>query len=130
MAPGALGYPRPEHILKFALDYFTHRGITINFDGRFTGPMKLKEVFGMAYNADGTPKRKTSPAYAVFNLKVSHTFSAGIHVSVGVKNLLNYYQTKIESPLMYDSEGNLGDVIYIWGPLLGRQIYSRVQIEL
>jgi len=131
MAPGTLGYARPEHRLKWALDYSPLAGATrLSIDGEITGPMKLREVYGLAYDADGTTKRATSPTFAVVNGEISREIGSGIQVAVGARNILDFHQNDVESPLMYDQQGQLGDVIYIWGPLLGRQVYVRLRVAL
>ncbi len=131
MAPGTLGYARPEQRTKWTLDYAPlGSALRVSLDGEVTGPMKLREVYGLAYNADGSPKLVRSPWYAVLNGEIARQLDGGVEISLGVRNLLDFNQSDVESPLMYDEDGNLGDVIYIWGPLLGRQIVARLRVRL
>ena len=130
MPPEALGYPRPEHKLKGTLDCTLPHGWQLNLTGEVTGPMQLRRVFGLAYNEDGSPKRKRSPLYAVLDAQISRRLAKSVQVILGVKNLFDFHQSKVETPLMYDEDGNLGDVIYIWGPLLGRRPYLKLEFEL
>ena len=131
MAPGTLGFARPEQRFKWTFDYAPLASpFRVSLDGEVTGPMKLREVYGLAYNADGSVKMATSPWYAVVNAEVAREIGGGVELSVGVRNLLDFNQSDVESPLMYDAQGNLGDVIYVWGPLLGRQIVARMRVSL
>ena len=131
MAPNVLGFARPENRFKWSLDYdFPKWNISLNADGQITGPMKLRRVYGLSYNADGTTKLKKSPTYSLVNVELSKRFKNGFKWIVGAKNLLDFQQSDVESPLMYNKNGELGDVVYIWGPLLGRKIYTSISIDL
>ncbi len=131
MAPGTLGYARPEQRVKWTLDYAPLGGpLRVSLDGEVTGPMKLREVYGLAYNRDGSPKRANSPWYTVVNAEIARRLDSGVEISFGVRNLFDFTQSDVESPLMYDDQGNLGDVIYIWGPLLGRQVVLGLRVRL
>ncbi len=131
LASGVLGHARPEHKFKWSLNYDAKSpGISFNLDGQVTGPMELRKVYKTAYNKDGSLKRKKSPVFLVVNAEIAKSFGSSFRFAVGAKNLFDFQQTDVESPLMYDNCGNLGDVIYIWGPLLGRRIYARCTVNL
>ena len=92
--------------------------------------MKLREVYGINYNKDGTLKLSQSPTFCVVNGELTYSATPSLKISVGAKNLFDYQQNDTESPLIYDKDGNLTDVIYIWGPLLGRLVYVRCSISI
>jgi outer membrane receptor for ferrienterochelin and colicins len=126
-----LGFARPNDKFKWALDYdMKQYGIDINIDGSITGKMNLREVYGEALNKDGSLKLEKSPVFAVVNGEISKEFSGIFKFSFGAKNIFDYKQVDKETPLMYDGEGNLGDVVYIWGPLMGRKLYAQISLSL
>ncbi len=104
--------------------------VTVNFvAGRDLAPYN----YGNRFNVwDGvtasSPKGTSAPAFATVDLRVAKKINNEISFYAGVKNLFDYTQTKRESPLYFDAAGNL-DVIHIWGPLRGRQIYAGLQAK-
>ncbi len=131
MDTGVLGFARPEQRFKWSLDYSNRNtGVALNLNGSVTGPMELQGVYGDAYNLDGTTKLDRSPVYAVVNAELGKALGNGLQVSIGAKNLFDFNQADVEGPLMFDDQGTLKDVVYIWGPLLGRRIYARLTMNL
>jgi len=131
LAEGVLGHARPEHKFKWSINHDSKStGISVNLDGQVTGPMELQRVYGISYNQDGSLKRKNSPTFSVVNAEIAKTIGSSIRLAIGAKNIFDFQQTDVESPLMYDKSGELGDVIYLWGPLLGRKFYTRLSILL
>lgn len=131
ISPELLGFARPNHKFKWSFDIdLDAAGLDLKFDGSIFGKMNLQEVYGEAYNKDLTPKMNQSPAYAVFNAEASKSLSELLKLSLGVKNIFNYRQIDKESPLMYDENGEFGDVVYIWGPMYGRKIYAQLSLSL
>jgi outer membrane receptor for ferrienterochelin and colicins len=74
-----------------------------------------------------TEKRTKAPSFFTLDLKLSYKINENANVYAGVNNLFNYTQVKKESPLFFDASGNF-DVIHIWGPMQGRQLYSGMQV--
>ena len=131
MAPNVLGFARPENRFKWALNYdWPKWNVSLNLDGQVAGPMNLREVYGMSYNADGTPKLTKSPTFWILNIDINKKFKNGMKLILGAKNLLDFQQLDAETPLMYNEKGELGDVVYIWGPLLGRKLYASFSVDL
>lgn len=131
LADGVLGHARPEQKFKWLLNFDdVFRNTSINLNGQLTGPMKLREVYGIALNKDGSTKLKNSPPFLVINGEISYSVNNSVRFALGAKNLFDFQQNDIESPLIYDESGALTDVIYIWGPLLGRTIYARCSISI
>ena len=129
---GVLGFARPENRFKWGLDY-NHRklGMALNLNGSVTGPMELSSVYGESLNQNGTTKLDRSPAFALVNAELGKTLgSSGVQISIGAKNLFDFNQADLEGPLVFDAEGNLEDVGYIWGPLRGRIIYARMTLNI
>ncbi len=68
----------------YSLSYSLDRtGITIDLNGRITGPMHLPIVPG-----DFRPDQ--SPWFTILNIQVTKSFSSGMEIYGGVKNLLNF----------------------------------------
>lgn len=74
------------------------------------------------------PKSTHAPAFVTIDLRISKTIDPNYSIYVGIKNLLDYTQAKRESPLFYDSNGNL-DAVHIWGPMRGRQLYAGLRVK-
>lgn len=74
------------------------------------------------------PKSTHAPAFVTLDLRVSKMIDKNYSFYFGVKNLLDYTQAKRESPLFYDSNGNL-DAVHIWGPMRGRQLYAGLHVK-
>ncbi|MCG3205827.1 MAG: Vitamin B12 transporter BtuB [Elusimicrobia bacterium] len=74
------------------------------------------------------PKGTDAPSFVTVDLKVSKTFRNDLTIYAGAKNLFDYTQTSKESPLFFDAQGGY-DVVHIWGPLRGREVYAGVQMK-
>jgi outer membrane receptor for ferrienterochelin and colicins len=66
--------------VSYAFDRF---GLTVDLTGRLNGPMYLPVVPN-----DFRPER--SPWFTLMNIQVTKTFTSGLEVYAGVKNLLNF----------------------------------------
>jgi outer membrane receptor protein involved in Fe transport len=73
--------------------------------------------------ATSTPKNQTAPSYVTVDLKISKQLNKNFSVYAGAKNLFDFVQTDVQSPLFYDANGGF-DTSYVWGPLRGRTIYA------
>ena len=84
---------------------------------------------GADLNSLAGEKLTQSPFYVTFDTRMSYEFSSGMKFYAGVKNISNFTQAAIENPLFYDSNGEF-DVIHIWGPLRGREVYVGLSAKL
>ncbi|KNC68900.1 TonB-dependent receptor plug domain-containing protein [Pseudoalteromonas ardens] len=74
-------------------------------------------------------KPTTAESYVTVDLKVVKPLSKALSLYAGASNLFDYNQAEdMGSPLMYDAEGGY-DVVYIHGPLRGRQAYLGLTYE-
>ncbi|MEC4088040.1 TonB-dependent receptor plug domain-containing protein [Pseudoalteromonas rubra] len=74
-------------------------------------------------------KPTTAESYVTVDLKVVKPLSESLSFYAGASNLFDYNQAEdMGSPLMYDAEGGY-DVVYIHGPLRGRQAYLGLTYE-
>ncbi|ALU45808.1 TonB-dependent receptor plug domain-containing protein [Pseudoalteromonas rubra] len=81
-------------------------------------------------DANGEFAKPTSAeSYVTVDLKVVKSLSKALSLYAGASNLFDYNQAEdMGSPLMYDAEGGY-DVVYIHGPLRGRQAYLGLTYE-
>lgn len=68
--------------LSYALD---RKGLTFDLTGRLNGPMKLAKG-----DPDIDKRPDYSPWFTIINFQVSKTFTTGLEVYGGVKNILNF----------------------------------------
>ncbi|MCG7536563.1 TonB-dependent receptor [Pseudoalteromonas sp. OOF1S-7] len=74
-------------------------------------------------------KPSTAESYITVDLKVVRPLSKALSLYAGASNLFDYNQAEdMGSPLMYDAQGGY-DVVYIHGPLRGRQAYLGLSYE-
>ncbi len=122
-----------EDRARFLAD-FSHDGWEGNLTVNVIGARDLAPYnYGNRFNIwDGTtasaPKGTTAPVWATVDIRVAKKIGDEVSLNFGVKNLFDYTQTKTESPLFFDSAGGF-DVLHIWGPLRGRQIYAGLQAK-
>ncbi|MCF2907105.1 TonB-dependent receptor [Pseudoalteromonas sp. DL2-H2.2] len=81
-------------------------------------------------DANGEFKKATqAESYVTVDVKVVKPLSKALSLYAGASNLFDYNQAEdMGSPLMYDVEGGY-DVVYIHGPLRGRQAYLGLTYE-
>jgi outer membrane receptor for ferrienterochelin and colicins len=94
----------------------------------------LPYKYGDRYNVysggvASSPKLTNAPAFVTVDSKISWQFSKDFKVYGGVKNILDFTQAKVENALFFEPNGNY-DVIHLWGPLRGREIYLGVSAKL
>lgn len=77
-------------------------------------------------------KGQSSPLYATIDLFFNREITTNIDWTLGVTNLLDYTQTKKESPLSWRTHGPHShlDNRHIWGPTQGRVVYTGMKIEI
>ncbi len=106
-------------INQWGLNYSTtYKNKPLNFElsatGKFNGPMVVQTVY-----EDDYIRSSDSPIYNILNLRVAKSLSS-FNFIMGVNNLFNYYQP----PLSH------GMTEYYWGPIIGREFYGRISVEL
>lgn len=118
-----------EDRIKLLVDYEAGAWMW-NVTANIVGPRDLRRYnYENRFNvkpAVGTPtdqKLLDAPAFLTLDAKVSYQVDKEIGVYVGVKNLLDYTQAKRENSLFWDANGEY-DVIHVWGPLRGREVYA------
>jgi outer membrane receptor for ferrienterochelin and colicins len=77
-------------------------------------------------------KRQKAPAFYTLDLFYQREFSKFTFLA-GINNLLDYTQTKkAESPLAWRTHGNHAhlDNRHVWGPNVGRVLYTGLKIEI
>lgn len=113
---------------------YEKQGWEFSTEGVFVGARNLAPFgYGSRYNVNNSgtlsqPKSTHAPGFFTLDLKVSKQVAKNYSFYVGAKNLLDYTQAKRESPLFYDSSGNL-DAVHIWGPMRGRQFYAGLSVK-
>jgi len=148
---GALVSAPPSHQITGALDFYVSKiGFKARIGADIFAPMDLEAVYGPGYNikadkdslegwldeanADiGNPKINESPWYFVLNVRVQQRLYKGLHLYLGVDNLLDFHQVDESTPMYFpaDEAGKAtpADVVHIWGPLRGRYIYGGLLVD-
>jgi outer membrane receptor for ferrienterochelin and colicins len=80
------------------------------------------------YNFDGSPKRRTSPAYWLVDTRLGYQLDSQWQIYAGINNLLDYKQPSVESPLLIDAAGDM-NVTHIWGPMHGRHVFIGTELQ-
>lgn len=146
---GALVSAPPTDTFDLAVDYTAPFGLIASATGTVYAPMDLIGVYGLGYNGSSgmtledwldpanadtaNPKLERSPWFATLDARVEGEVAEGISLYAGGKNLTDYHQADIESPLYFpDDNGVAGpaDVVYIWGPLRPRFLYAGIKVAL
>ena len=115
-------FSRPDYRFSVALD---HNQGPWNYQVKatYTGPQDLAAFYDYAdyprYNLDGTPEIATSPGYWTVDAHSNYQINRSLSAFVGVTNLFDYVQARVDNPLWVDGQGNL-NTTQIWGPSLGR----------
>jgi len=119
-----------EDRLRILVDYEAGDW-TWNVTANIVGPRDLRKYnYENRYNIkDGNGdlsahKLLDAPAFVTFDAKINYQVDKAITVYAGVKNLLDYTQAKRENPLYWDGTTKEYDVIHVWGPLRGREVYA------
>ena len=119
-----------EQRARLSADYDAN-GWDIYGEAIWVGSRDLSQYGYEGYDVyDGTnvsqPKNQTAPSYMTVDLKVSKKLNKNFSIYAGAKNLFDFVQTDVQSPLFYDATGGF-DTAYTWGPLRGRTIYAGVK---
>ena len=124
-------FARPDYRVTLGLDHDSGPwDLTVR--ATYTGPQDLAKFYAYAdtprFNLDGTPKRDRSPGFWVVDARASYRWNATLSAYLGITNLFDYRQTRKESFLWVDRDGNL-DVTQLWGPNLGRSVVAGVKLS-
>ncbi len=102
--------------------YRNPRFVDIFFGARFTGGMKVPHYAGYIPE----DRLETSPAHWTLDASVSKSFPFGLDskvvITMGSKNLTNYYQNDLD-------QGPDRDAGYVWGPRFPRTLYISTSLE-
>jgi len=123
-------FARPAYRVTLGLDHDSGPW-DLNVRATYTGPQDLAKFYAYAdtarFNLDGTPKLARSPGFWVVDLRASFRWSPAVSAYFGVANVFDYRQSRKESFLWVDRDGNL-DVTQLWGPNLGRSAVAGVKL--
>ena len=116
-----------EQRARLSADY-DYSGWDLYGEATWIGARDLAQYGYAGYDAyNGTtvsaPKNQTAPSYVTVDMKISKKINKNFTLYAGAKNLFDFVQTDVQSPLFYDASGNFG-TSYVWGPLRGRTIYA------
>ena len=98
----------------YAISYAWDRiGLTLDVTGRFSGPMKLP-----VGPPEIDPRPDESPWFTITNVQVGKSFTNGIEIYGGIKNVFNFFPT---NPLLEpeDPFGENFDTSYNYAPVQG-----------
>jgi outer membrane receptor for ferrienterochelin and colicins len=76
-----------------------------------------------------SPKLTNAPAFITMDARLSWQMNKETKWYIGVKNLLDFTQARVENALFFDSAGEY-DVTHLWGPLRGREFFVGVSAKL
>ncbi|MBN2800881.1 MAG: TonB-dependent receptor [Deltaproteobacteria bacterium] len=146
---GSLVSAPPTDTVDVSADYTASFGFSASASASVFAPMDLIGVYGLGYNGQpdmnltgwldtanadlSSPKLTRSPWFATVDARVEQEVAEGISLYAGGKNLTDYHQSDVESPLYYpDDNGVAGpaDVVYIWGPLRPRFLYAGIKVAI
>lgn len=90
--------------------------LELNLTGELNGPMLVQTVY-----ENNSIQSHDSPIYSVLNLRLTKQLGV-IRLSGGINNLWDYHQPP--------SSHNEGSTDYYWGPIIGREFYGTVAIDI
>ncbi len=122
-----------EQRVRLSADY-DKNGWDIFAQASWVGARELSQYGYEGYDATNglTPatvssaKNQTAPSYVTVDLKISKAINKNFTLYAGAKNLFDFVQTDVQTPLFYDANGGF-DSAYTWGPLRGRSVYAGVK---
>ena len=116
-----------EQRTRLSVDY-DRSGWDFYTDATLVGARNLAQYNYLGYedSAGTILKNQTAPTYITVDTKVSKKISKNFTLYAGVKNLFDFVQADVQSPLFYHAPnaGDNLDMTYIWGPMRGRTIYA------
>lgn len=99
-------------------------GLNIDLTGRLNGPMHLPTS---PENGDFRPAK--SPWYTIMNMQVTKTYTSGLEIYAGIKNILNFIP---EDPLFYtqDPFAEQFDTSYNYAPVQGIKGFAGIRFTI
>lgn len=119
-----------EQRARVSVDY-DYSGWDLYGEATWVGARDLSQYGYEGYNVyDGTTvsdlKNQTAPSFVTVDMKISKKINKNFTLYAGAKNLFDFVQTDVQSPLFYDASGGF-DTSYVWGPLRGRTVYAGIK---
>ncbi len=93
-----------------------HWQVELNLAGEVNGPMLVQAVYGNNHRQD-----YDSPVYSILNLRATKELAI-FRLGFGVNNLWDYHQP----PISHQE----GKTEYYWGPIIGREFWTTVSINI
>ncbi len=112
-----------KHTANILLDYsFKSIGVDVNITGKIVGKQKMPSI------PAPFKRMEYSPVYSLWDMKLTYSYGK-LKVFSGVNNVFNFTQ---ESPLVNPSNpfSDSFDTIYVYGPILGREIVVGFDYEI
>jgi outer membrane receptor protein involved in Fe transport len=122
-----------EQRARLSADY-DYSGWDLYGEATWVGARNLAQYGYIGYDVSNgaTPatvsslKNQTAPSYVTVDMKISKKINKNFTLYAGAKNLFDFVQTDVQSPLFYDASGGF-DTSYVWGPLRGRTVYAGIK---
>lgn len=112
-----------KHTANVLLDYsFKNIGVDINLTGKIVGNQKMPSL-PAPYE-----RPEYSPVYSLWDMKITYSFGK-LKLFSGINNVFNFTQ---ESPLVNPRNpfSDSFDTIYVYGPILGREVVIGFDYEI
>ena len=118
----------PEHYGYINSNVVIYKQLNASVFGTFTGPMLVQhnaytDIFGVEHGDDEV----LTKSFWDFGFKLGYTFSLSkllkLEINVGIKNILDSYQSDLDLGAGRDSA-------YIYGPALPRTYFFGVKLSL
>lgn len=109
-------------INRCGLNYSTtykneHLKFELNTTGELNGPMAVQTVY-----EDSSTHTSDSPVYIILNLRGTRELGfMNMKLIGGINNLSDYHQPPLS---------RYGKIEYYWGPIVGREFYASISVEL
>ena len=121
--PKALNAP---HRAFVNTSYTTHTQWSFDATVQWTGPKRIPSTAG---NPDTDQLPTQSPSFVMVNAHINKTIKKQWDVYAGVENLFNTMQTNMILGAS-DPFGPFFDAALVWGPAMGRTIYTGMRWRL
>lgn len=106
------------------------QAISFAYSARFTGPMRLPEVYDLnsSGNPVSVPRPTVSSAFSMHDIQVTKSFGNQLSVYGGVQNIFNYIQpwsplVGFNDPTSPPGFSEQFDTAYAYAPVHGRELF-------